>query len=71
MKKGQQIYVEGKIRTRSWEDNGVKKFMTEIAADTFTMLSSGKGGENTTQVQQQVVNNINDLPPIEEDDLPF
>jgi len=39
--KGKQIYVEGKIRTRSWEDKeGNKKYTTEIVADTMTMLGS-------------------------------
>ena len=41
--KGKQIYVEGKIKTRSWEDNGVKKYITEIVADNFTMLGTRSG----------------------------
>lgn len=36
--KGRQIYVEGRLRTRSWEDNGVKRYTTEVNADTFQML---------------------------------
>ena len=38
--KGKMIYVEGKLRTRSWDDNGSKRYITEIEASTFTMLSS-------------------------------
>ena len=38
--KGKQIYLEGRLRTRSWEDNGVKKYVTEIEATTFTMLGT-------------------------------
>lgn len=40
LKKGSRIYLEGKIRTRSWEDKqtGEKKFATEIVADNFIML---------------------------------
>ena len=43
VKKGQQLYIEGKIKTRSWEDaDGQKKYMTEIALygfdDTLQML---------------------------------
>jgi single-strand DNA-binding protein len=38
--KGKLIYVEGKLRTRSWEDNGVKRYMVEVFADTFTMLGA-------------------------------
>lgn len=38
IKKGMKLYIEGKIRTRSWEDqNGVKKYMTEIFADTIEL----------------------------------
>ena len=45
LKKGSRIYLEGKIRTRSWDDqDGNKKYMTEVVADTFLMLD--KKGEN-------------------------
>lgn len=41
LRKGSQIYVEGKIRTRSYDDkDGVKKYITEIIGDTMTMLGS-------------------------------
>ncbi len=40
LKKGMTIYVEGKLRTRSWEDKEkIKRFTTEIVGDTFTILS--------------------------------
>ena len=50
--KGKQIYVEGRIQTRSWDDKttGEKKYRTEIVADNFQMLGgrgdreSGGGG---------------------------
>jgi len=39
IKKGSQIYVEGRIRSRSWDDqNGVKHYATEILADTIQLL---------------------------------
>lgn len=39
--KGKQVYIEGKIRTRSYEDkDGIKKYITEIVADSLTMLGS-------------------------------
>ena len=39
VKKGQQLYIEGKIRTRSYDDkDGVKKYMTEIYGDNMVML---------------------------------
>ncbi len=37
--KGRQVYVEGKLQTRSWEDNGQKKYATEIVASTVQFLS--------------------------------
>ena len=43
LKKGMQIYVEGKLRTRSWDDKeGNKRYTTEVIAETFTMLGSKK-----------------------------
>jgi single-strand DNA-binding protein len=41
LSKGKQVYIEGKIRTRSYEDKeGNKKYITEIVADNLTMLGS-------------------------------
>jgi single-strand DNA-binding protein len=44
--KGDLVYVEGKLRTRSWEKEGVTRYTTEIVGDNMTMLSSrgGSGG---------------------------
>lgn len=45
IRKGSQIYVEGKIRTRSWEDqNGIKRYTTEIFADNISLL--GRKSDN-------------------------
>ena len=44
--KGDMVYIEGKLRTRSWEKEGVTRYTTEIIADNMTMLSTGKGGGN-------------------------
>lgn len=47
LSKGRQVYVEGKLQTRSWEDQqGVKKYSTEIVASTVQFL--GAAGEKTT-----------------------
>jgi single-strand DNA-binding protein len=49
--KGDMIYVEGKLRTRSWEKEGVTRYTTEIIGDQMTMLSTqrsgGSGGGNS------------------------
>ena len=43
LQKGKQVFIEGKIQTRSWEDrDGVKKYTTEIVANSMQML----GGKN-------------------------
>ena len=45
--KGKQIYVEGRLQTRSWEDkqSGEKKYRTEIVCDNFQMLGQRGGGD--------------------------
>lgn len=46
LSKGDAVYVEGKIRTRKWNDNGVDKYQTEIHADTIQFLSTKKSGNS-------------------------
>src|SRR6187402_3254729 len=45
--KGDQVFIEGKLRTRSWEKEGVTRYTTEIVADNMTMLSPKTGGGGT------------------------
>lgn len=50
VKKGTQLYIEGRIRTRSWDDQtGNKRYTTEIIADTLQLL--GKKSENPAASQ--------------------
>lgn len=42
--KGDLVYIEGKLRTRSWEKDGVTRYTTEVVADNMTMLGSRGGG---------------------------
>lgn len=76
--KGKQIYVEGKIKTRSWEDGGVKKYITEIEASTFTMLGtksdSGNSGVSkmpTSKEEESPTPEVEMDSYAESDDLPF
>ncbi|MEE8341540.1 MAG: single-stranded DNA-binding protein, partial [Candidatus Neomarinimicrobiota bacterium] len=63
MKKGQLVYIEGRLQTRSWEDKDqVKRYTTEILCDNFTMLGRKNEDGGTSSAQK-------DLDP--EDDLPF
>lgn len=45
--KGRKVYVEGRLQTRSWDDqqSGQKRYSTEIVADQLTALDSGKREE--------------------------
>ena len=76
IKKGSQIYVEGKIRTRSWDDKeGVKHYITEIFANSIELLGKREGqaemaGQTTQKEQLQTVGEPDFNQP-EEDDLPF
>ena len=73
LKKGMQIYVEGKIRSRSWEDKeGNKRYTTEILGDTFTIL--GKKEDNTNSQNSSAPAQENTIPDTSNestDDLPF
>ncbi|NOY69076.1 MAG: single-stranded DNA-binding protein [Deltaproteobacteria bacterium] len=49
LSKGKQVYIEGKLQTRSWEQDGIKRYTTEIVANEMQMLgskgdSAGYGG---------------------------
>ena len=65
LKKGQLVYMEGKLQTRNWEDkDGIKRYTTEVVCDMFTMLGRKMDTENS---QQAAPTSNSD----EEDDLPF
>lgn len=51
VRKGSQLYIEGRIRTREWERDGVKHFATEIVADEMKLL--GRRPEGAQQVGSQ------------------
>lgn len=40
--KGDQVYIEGKMRTRSWEKEGVTRYTTEVIADNMSFIGSNK-----------------------------
>jgi len=48
LKKGDSVCIEGKMKTRSWEDeNGVKKYATDVQGDSMTMLGSKRETSNS------------------------
>lgn len=68
--KGKQVYIEGKLQTRSWEDReGNKRYTTEIIAQTMKMLGpAGKEGRASTPDERYPVEEPVTVP---EDDIPF
>jgi len=61
VKKGTQIYIEGKLRTRSWDDkDGNKRYTTEIYVDNLQLLG---GGNNNNQSQNNDNNHTEDCAP--------
>jgi single-strand DNA-binding protein len=73
VRKGTQIFIEGKLRTRSWEDqNGQKKYITEIVAETLKVLSRRDNNIAQQRGQQNVKPVITHIPANDGvDDLPF
>lgn len=76
--KGSQVYIEGKLRTRSYNDaQGVLKYTTEVEADTFTMLGSRQdgGGNSSNDMASSsaapAASNGGGFSDDEGDDLPF
>ncbi len=74
LKKGNQVYVEGKLKTRQWQDkDGNNRYTTEIVAENMQMLGK-KDDNNTNESSPNQPNNT--TPNVElnnnlEDDLPF
>jgi single-strand DNA-binding protein len=47
--KGDMIYIEGKLRTRSWEKEGVTRYTTEVVGDNMTMLSTKRDNSSNQE----------------------
>ena len=61
VKKGSQIYIVGKIKTRSYVDkDGINKYITEILADTLLLLEKKQGPVNSSATTDHGKNEIND-----------
>lgn len=76
VKKGDALYIEGKIRSRSYDDKeGNKRYTTEIIGDTMQMLGRKQSGESsstpTSNPQENYTENTANEPPLAPDDLPF
>ena len=74
VKKGQQLYVEGRLQTRKWQDkDGIEKYSTDIISDNFTFIGSKSDTQNfDTSSQQSPKENFNQSSPVpNDDDIPF
>lgn len=65
LKKGMTVYIEGKIKTRMWEKEGVKRYTTEIVGDNFQILSKKESAQPTGEQEPR------HIPDNSTDDLPF
>lgn len=75
-KKGMKVYVEGRLQTRSWDDqNGVKKYRTEIIGENLSMLSRIEK-DNTQETKQELSDVTHETVQYDEEsinieDIPF
>lgn len=80
LKKGSQVYIEGSLQTRSWDDqSGTKRYRTEVIADNLIMLGSKGEGSGATAYSADSSNSNTPPPPqpndaeetISIEDIPF
>jgi single-strand DNA-binding protein len=73
LSKGRQVYIEGRIQTRDWEDkDGVKRYTTEVVASQMIMLGSRDSAE-TIRPESAAAGDLQSSPvqAPEDDDIPF
>ena len=76
-RKGSKVYIEGKLRTRQWEQDGIKRYTTEISVDQLQMLDSRQDNQqrpsgipqNTGQAPQQPQGGFDS--DFDDSDIPF
>ena len=69
--KGQQVYIEGRLQTRRWDDKeGVKHTSVEVVANEMMMLGERRDHNNQSQQPSEVVSDENDMTA-NEDEFPF
>ena len=74
LSKGRQVYIEGRLQTRSWEQDGVTKYSTEVIANEMKMLGTREGGGSFKQDGPGATPEYSG-PPLsdnqDDDDIPF
>ena len=74
LRKGSQVYIEGKLRTRKWQDrDGNDRWTTEIIADEMQMLGGRGGGGSAPMSSGPGPSSAPPQPPADDfdDDIPF
>ena len=73
LKKGNLVYVEGRLQTRSWEDkDGNTRYITEVVCNSLEMLGSSGGDSSAGEpMNQEPTVSEEDTSQVPEDDLPF
>ncbi len=70
LKKGYKVYIEGKIKKRSWQDKeNITRYTTEIIADELNILSRPEGGDKTTSLNPPYKEEGTPTPPLKIDHL--
>lgn len=74
--KGDMVYIEGRLRTRSWEKDNVTRYTTEIVGDNMVMLTPKSSGSSTSDYSPSSASseqggNTDYKPSDSSDDLPF
>ena len=69
LKKGRPVYIEGRLQTREWEKDGVKRYSTEIIGDSMQLLGGKDSSDDSAKQQQQ--NAPATQPPADDTDIPF
>lgn len=64
VKKGDRVYLEGKIRTRSYDSqDGTKRYVTEIFGDKVELLGNGQGSQSSQGAQSQTQSPVQHTEP--------
>ena len=72
LSKGRQVYIEGRLQTRSWEQDGVTRYTTEVVAREMKMLGSREGAERPSSSPPTPPEYAGPpLPEESDDDIPF
>ena len=72
LSKGRQVYVEGRLQTRSWEaQDGTTRYTTELIAQEVKFLGSQRDGEFERAAEPQLAVGADASGDVEADDLPF